>query len=117
MHWCLNVVTGPEGRGEAVLIRALEPLAGLDAMARRRGVADPRLLCAGPGRLTQALGIDGGDDGAWLLGGGRLLLRAESLRTGETVLAGPRIGITKAVDWPRRFVIAESRWVSRRMRG
>jgi DNA-3-methyladenine glycosylase len=117
VHWCLNVVTGPEGRGEAVLIRALEPLAGQEVMVGRRGLAEPGSLCAGPGRLTQALGIDGADNGAWLFGGGRLTLHPAPLRAGESVLVGPRIGITKAADWPRRFLIAGSPWVSRGMRG
>ena len=64
IHWCANVVCERPGRGAGVLLRALEPTHGLDRMRERRGVVDERLLCAGPGRLTQALGLTGADDGA-----------------------------------------------------
>lgn len=108
-HWCVNVVGGSEP-GAAVLIRALEPAAGLDRMAERRGVADPRLLCAGPGRLAQALGITGALDGAPLAEPPFALLP----RAAEPGLAaGPRIGITKAADLPWRFGLAGSRFLSR----
>ena len=63
IHWCLNVVCEAEGSASAVLIRALEPTAGLDVMRERRGVEEPRLLCSGPGRLCQALGLTGEHDG------------------------------------------------------
>ncbi|HYK78052.1 MAG TPA: DNA-3-methyladenine glycosylase [Micropepsaceae bacterium] len=108
VHWCLNFVCGGGG---AALIRALEPIAGLDAMQARRGPVKPNQLCAGPGRLTQALGITGALDG-------KPLDRAPFLlkpRTGTAeILVGPRIGITRAVELPWRFGMAGSRFVSRR---
>lgn len=110
MHWCLNVVCGAIGHGAAVLIRALEPTDGLETMAARRGLSDPRLLCAGPGRLCQALGIDRRHDGL------PLTEPPFDLDIGEpaaAVVTGPRIGITKAADWPWRFGLAGSRFLSR----
>ena len=109
VHWCLNFVCG--GGGGAALIRALEPLAGLEAMKRRRGPVKPKQLCAGPGRLTQALGITGALDGK-PLDKPPFLLKP---RTGNAeILVGPRIGITRAVEMPWRFGMAGSRFVSRR---
>jgi DNA-3-methyladenine glycosylase len=109
LHWCMNIVGGSEP-GAAVLLRAIEPLAGLDVMADRRGLATPRLLCAGPGRLCQALGITGAMDGAPLDAPPLALLP----RTTEPpILVGPRIGISKAVDQPWRFGLAGSRYLSR----
>ena len=108
VHWCLNFVCGG---GSAALIRALEPLAGLEAMKRRRGPVKPNQLCAGPGRLTQALGITGALDGK-PLDKPPFLLKP---RTGPAeILVGPRIGITRAVELPWRFGLAGSRFVSRR---
>lgn len=113
IHWCFNLVCGPPGRGEAVLVRALEPLAGLERMrARRGGVAD-RLLCAGPGRLCQALGLDRGHDGLPLW---RPPFELRAASVPAAVLAGPRIGISRAVERPWRFVLAGSRFLSRPMR-
>lgn len=107
LHWCLNFVCLP---GSAVLIRALAPERGLEAMAARRGDVPPRLLCAGPGRLTQALGIDVALDGAPLSREPFLL----TPRTAEPALvAGPRIGITKAADRPWRFGLAGAPSLSR----
>lgn len=94
MHWCLNVVGLP---GHAVLIRALEPLTGLEAMQARRGPGRP--LCAGPGMLAQALGITGADDHR-PFGAPNFQL---ALDPPARWLTGPRIGITKAADWPRRY--------------
>ncbi len=110
MHWCLNFVCRP---GSAVLIRALEPTTGIDAMVARRGRADPRLLCAGPGRLCQALGVDRDLDGAALDSPPFSLLAAK-----EPALlhAGARIGITRAVDTPWRFCLAGSRFLSKPVR-
>ncbi len=110
LHWCLNVVCEPEGRGAAVLLRALAPSGGLEVMrARRGGVAD-RLLCSGPGRLTQALGIDGRLDGAPFDGAPLAVLpRAGAVE----VVAGPRIGITRAVERPWRYGLAGSPHLSR----
>lgn len=111
-HWCANVVTERDGYPSAVLLRALEPLAGLDAMRRRRGTRDPRLLCSGPGRLCEALGITGGMDGE-SLAGPRIRICRPSGRRGSRIVAGPRIGITRATDWPFRFYLERSAWVSR----
>lgn len=101
VHWCANVVCGETGVGAGVLLRALEPTHGVDTMRLRRGVDDLRLLCSGPGRLTQALGIGPDDDGA-LLDGSRFVLRPP--KEAVAVEVTPRIGISKAVDVPWRFV-------------
>ncbi len=109
VHWCANVVTGRPGEGAAVLLRALEPTHGVDAMRVRRGVADDRLLCAGPGRLTQALAITGAHDGARL---DRPPFTLAPPGAPVDVAATPRVGISKAVDRPWRFVVRDCRWVS-----
>jgi DNA-3-methyladenine glycosylase len=108
IHRCLNAVTL---RGSAVLLRAVEPLEGLDAMARRRGLDDPRLLCAGPGRLCQAFAIELDDDGADLCAGRGLWL-AEAEPAPE-VTATRRVGVTDAADRLCRFVEAGNRFASR----
>jgi DNA-3-methyladenine glycosylase len=110
IHWCLNFVCEPKGSAAAVLIRAIEPTAGLAAMRRRRGTADVRLLCSGPGRVCTALGITGAHYG--------LPLDAPPFaifaRTGAVdVVAGPRIGITKAADLPWRYGEKGSRFLSK----
>ena len=109
-HWCLNMVCAPVG---GVLIRALEPTDGLGLMTERRGTADRRLLCSGPGRLCQALAITGAHD--------HLPLDQPpfDLQAGErpVVVAGPRIGLSKAVDTPWRFGAAGSRFLSHPFRG
>lgn len=110
IHWCANLVCGPAGTASAVLIRALEPTAGLDRMRARRGVASDRLLCAGPGRLCQALGIDGTFDGA-RIGGERV--RLVHGRRPERIAVGPRIGLSVATDRPWRRGEAGSRYLSR----
>jgi len=111
IHWCLNFVCEPEGSASAVLVRAIEPEAGLAAMRRRRGMADERLLCAGPGRVCEALGITGAHNGLALDAAPFELFA----RTGAVeVVAGPRIGITKAVDKPWRYGLKGSRFLSRR---
>jgi DNA-3-methyladenine glycosylase len=113
IHWCVNFVCRPEGVADAVLIRALEPTHGLGEMKRRRGVENERLLCAGPGRLCQALGITGAHDGLPL---DRPPFRLEQ-RTEEPELArGPRVGITRAADLPWRYGLAGSRYLSRALR-
>lgn len=112
VHWCMNVVTGNEGVGEAVLLRALEPIAGLEAMRRRRPGALDRDLCRGPGRLTAALGITGALDRCELTEGGVWICGAH-VRTGE-VLARPRIGVTRGADRLWRFCLSGSRLLSRR---
>ncbi len=113
IHWCVNFVCEPEGSASAVLIRALMPTAGIEAMRRRRGVADDRLLCAGPGRLCQALAITGALDGAAL----ERPPFALSARTGPVeIVAGPRIGITRASELPWRYGLKGSRFLSRPFR-
>jgi DNA-3-methyladenine glycosylase len=110
IHWCLNFVCEPQGSASAVLIRALEPMQGVAAMRRRRGVRDERLLCAGPGRLCQALGITAAHDGL------ALDRPPFELRAGDgrmEIAIGPRIGITKAADIPWRYGLRDSRFVSK----
>lgn len=104
MHWCVNAVTEREGHPSAVLIRALEPLEGLPCMRRRRGRVPDARLCAGPGMLCQALGITGRMSGAALDGARIGIYRGK--RTTRRIVATPRVGISRAVDWPLRFVLA-----------
>jgi DNA-3-methyladenine glycosylase len=113
MHWCFNAVTEKEGYPAAVLIRALEPVAGIEAMCHRRHVSDRKQLCSGPARLCQALSIDGSMNGESLVNGP---IRIAQTRTGRRVpiQVGPRIGISKATSWPLRFVERGSPWISRR---
>lgn len=113
IHWCLNMVCGEDGVPEAVLVRALEPTHGLDRMRERRGLDDPRLLCAGPGRLCQALGITGEEDGL------RLDEPPFELRppeAGAEIVRGPRVGISRAAELPWRYGEAGSPFLSRGLR-
>jgi len=112
MHWCLNAVTEPEEVPAAVLIRALEPVEGIAIMRRRRGDVADRALCAGPARLCKALGITGREDGTSLQRGRIRIMKAARPKASR-VVAGPRVGITRAADWPLRFYFAGSPWVSR----
>jgi DNA-3-methyladenine glycosylase len=112
IHSLFNVVAEPEGEAAAVLIRALEPTADLDAMQARRGTRPETDLCSGPGKLTEALGIELDSDGADLSADPFLLSPPEPEWHGE-VITGPRVGITKAVDLPWRFSLAGSSYVSR----
>ena len=110
IHWCLNFVCEADGSASAVLIRALEPDEGVARMRRRRRVTDLRLLCSGPGRLCEALGITGAHNGM-ALDRPPFALRA---RAGPVdIFVGPRIGISKAVEQPWRFGLAGSRFLSR----
>lgn len=109
LHWCVNVVCEPDGTGAAVLLRALEPTAGLDEMRARRGVHAERDLCSGPGKLTQALGISEGDDGHWI---GRPPFALRPPATPPDVETTPRVGITKAAALPWRYLIRETPWAS-----
>jgi DNA-3-methyladenine glycosylase len=110
IHWCLNFVCREKGHGAGVLIRAIEPLQGLDVMRERRGLDDVRLLCAGPGRVGQALGITREFNGFALdKPPFQVLAAAHNMK----VMHGPRIGISKAVDVPWRFGLAGSRFLSR----
>jgi DNA-3-methyladenine glycosylase len=114
LHWCLNAVCGEPPSGEAVLIRALEPLAGLDLMRDRRGVSDPRRLCAGPGCVTQALGITGALNGKSLSERPfAVAARTQSVR----IVQGVRVGITRAAELPLRFGQADSLFLSRPIPG
>ncbi|NJO53633.1 MAG: DNA-3-methyladenine glycosylase [Bacteroidales bacterium] len=110
IHWCLNFVCEPETVASAVLIRAIEPTIGLEAMQARRGLSDPRLLCAGPGRLCQALGITRALDHARLDAPPFLLLPSPARML---IVTGPRIGITKAAEQPWRYGLAGSRFLSK----
>jgi DNA-3-methyladenine glycosylase len=112
MHWCLNAVTERPGFPAAVLIRALEPLEGLATMRRRRGGVPDRQLCSGPARLCQALGVSGREDGIPLTRGRLRVVQAPS-RQRYAIMMTARIGITRAADWPLRFLIEDSPWVSR----
>jgi DNA-3-methyladenine glycosylase len=118
VHWCVNIVCEPEGSASAVLIRALMPAVGLAVMRRRRGVTAKgadcnRLLCAGPGRLCQALAITGADDGA-AIAETRFTLLARTAPA--EIVAGPRIGISKAADLPWRYGLKGSQFLSRPFR-
>ena len=110
IHWCLNFVCEQEGTPNAVLIRALEPIHGLEQMRARRRLHDDRLLCAGPGRLCQALGLTGAHDGLPLDRPPFLLLAREE-RPGFAAV--PRVGITKAAELPWRYAVTGSRYLSR----
>jgi DNA-3-methyladenine glycosylase len=110
IHWCANVVCGAEGTGAAVLLRALEPTAGLEVMQARRGVDDIRVLAAGPGRLTQALGISDAHDGRDLRSAPFVV---EPPAQQAAVVASPRIGITRATELRWRYSLAGSTFVSR----
>ena len=110
IHWCINFVCEREGSASAVLIRALQPTQGIPMMRRRRGLRDERALCSGPGKLTQALGIT-------IAHGGLPLDRppiALHARTGTPeIVAGVRIGLTKAVELPWRYGLKDSKFLSR----
>ncbi len=110
IHWCLNFVCREAGHGAGVLIRALEPTTGIPAMIERRHQQDPRVLCSGPGRLGQALGVTRALNGKRLDTAPFHLTAATRM---PRVVFGPRIGISKAVDRPWRFGLAGSRYVSR----
>ncbi len=110
LHWCANVVCEPEGAGAAVLLRAIAPVCGLEIMRARRGEVADRLLGSGPGRLCQALGIDGAMNGTSLIDGPVRIMPGEPARD---VLVGPRIGISVAVEQPWRLGLAGSPHLSR----
>lgn len=114
MHWCMNLVCDGEGKASAVLLRALEPTAGLDAMAARRGTADSRLLCSGPGRLCQALGITREHDGLAL---DRPPFELVAPSGPIAVVRDVRIGISRATELEWRYGLAGSRFVSRGFSG
>ena len=113
LHWCANIVCEKAGRGAALLLRALEPTHGLDLMRERRGLAEPRLLCAGPGRLTQALALTDQHNRADLAAPPFELVAPVAPSEVERTT---RIGISKAVEQPWRYVERGSRWSSRARR-
>ncbi len=116
MHWCSNLVCQEIGLASAVLLRAAQPVKGLSVMRRRRGGVPDRQLCSGPGKLCQALGIDRGLDGAQMADS-QVIVRPPQRREEIAVTVTPRVGITKAADWPLRFHLAGSPWVSRKEKG
>ncbi|WP_022719684.1 DNA-3-methyladenine glycosylase [Rhodopseudomonas sp. B29] len=110
IHWCVNFVCEAEGSASAVLVRALEPTHGLAAMRKRRGLEDERTLCSGPGKLTQGLGITIAHNALPLDAAPFAIHR----RTADSdIVTGPRIGITKAADYPWRFGLKGSRFLSK----
>jgi len=109
IHWCLNVVVGPDP-GSAVLIRAIEPTAGLDIMRQRRGVEEARQLCSGPGKLCQAMAVTRAHDGL-KIDAAPFALAPPAHR--PKLVTGPRIGISRGTDLPWRFGLAGSRFLSR----
>jgi DNA-3-methyladenine glycosylase len=114
IHWCLNFVCEEEGSASAVLLRALEPVFGVELMRARRRLGDPRLLAAGPGRLCQALGVTRDHDGLPL---DEPPFELRERETEPEIDRGPRIGISRATELPWRFGIANSRFLSRPMPG
>jgi DNA-3-methyladenine glycosylase len=113
IHWCLNFVCEDEGSASAILVRAIEPREGLPLMRRRRGIAEPRLLCSGPGRLCEALGVTGAHNGM-ALDRPPFELRASMVE--QNVAIGVRIGITKAAERPWRYGLKGSRFLSKPFR-
>jgi DNA-3-methyladenine glycosylase len=113
IHWCLNFVCEQAGSASAVLIRALEPRQGLEVMRARRSLDDARLLCAGPGRLCQALGITDAHDGLPL---DRPPFEVRPREVEPEIVSGARVGITKAAEQPWRYGLAGSRYLSRALR-
>jgi DNA-3-methyladenine glycosylase len=114
IHWCLNFVCEEEGSASAVLIRALVPTEGLSLMRRRRGVADERALCSGPGKLCEALGVTLRHNGLAL---DRAPFELRMRREKPDIVAGPRIGISKAVERPWRFGLRGSKFLSKPFSG
>ena len=110
IHWCLNFVCEPAGSASAVLIRALEPTEGLARMRRRRGLSEERLLCSGPGRLAEALGVTHAHNGLAL---DRAPFELYARTEKPDIAVGVRIGITKAAELPWRYGIAGSRYLSK----
>ncbi len=114
IHWCANLVCEAEGTASAVLLRSLEPVEGIELMRERRGRLDDRELCAGPGRLCQALGITRENLDGRMMPGSPVVVLSSPDRLPFEVHTTPRIGITKAADWPLRFTVAGNPHVSGR---
>jgi DNA-3-methyladenine glycosylase len=113
IHWCANLVCEAEGTASAVLLRALEPVEEIATMRRRRGRVDDRELCSGPGKLCQALGITRDLDGK-MMPASEVLVLTPTVALPVEVAVTPRIGITKAADWPLRFLVPGNPHVSGR---
>ncbi len=112
MHFCMNVVTGRDGVGSAVLLRAAEPIEGLDAMAQRRGTDDPRRLCSGPARWTQAFGIGRADDGRDLVHGREVYLLEGEPIPPRRIERTTRVGVTVGVERRWRYLVRRDAFVS-----
>jgi DNA-3-methyladenine glycosylase len=113
VHWCANVVCGDEGYGAGVLLRAAEPMEGVELMRAARGKDAVQQLCSGPGRLAQAFGINRSYDGTDVTGSGLLTIFDDGYRPSD-VVACPRIGLTKNAEAPLRFLVADSVHLSKR---
>jgi len=116
-HACMNVVTGRVGEGAAVLLRAAEPLEGVDEMRRLRGRESIHELCSGPGKLCEAFGIDRSSDGVDLVTDGSLWVAAGEPESSQRIATGPRIGISVATARPWRYAVRDDPWVSPGRRG
>jgi len=112
VHWCANLVCGPQGYGAGVLLRAAEPLEGIDLMRNARGRDSLRDLCSGPGRLAQAFGISRALDGSDATGTGVISLLDDGAQP-DAIVACPRVGISKNTHALLRFVVAGSRYLSK----
>jgi DNA-3-methyladenine glycosylase len=113
MHHCMNAVTGRVGEGMAVLLRAAEPIDGVDVMRAMRGREPVRELCAGPAKLCQAFGVDRSFDGADLVRGHDLWIADGTPVPRARIVAGPRVGIRVGTEYPWRFSVAGDPFVSR----
>lgn len=116
MHYCMNVVTEPEGIGAAVLIRAVEPIEGLALMARRRGTDQPKNFSSGPGKVCQALGLTPRMQGANLMTSRQIWLEPQRTQEDLTICCSTRIGISKGTAYEWRFYLDDNPWVSRNPR-
>ncbi|GGA02115.1 DNA-3-methyladenine glycosylase [Dyella caseinilytica] len=115
MHWCGNVVCGDDGNGWAVLIRALQPVAGLDLMyAARSRAKNDRQLCNGPARLAQAMSINGAQDGGDLVNGDAYVLVDDGTPAPKRPVQTTRIGLSKAAEYPWRWYVADSPYISKK---
>ena len=111
-HFCSNVVTGSDGHGSAVLLRAAEPLGGLEVMASHRGMDRPRLLCSGPARLTQAFAIARADDGTDLVRDASLFLLSGEPLLGRAIARSTRVGVSVGIERRWRYFERGSAFVS-----
>lgn len=114
MHYCLNTAAAEAGTGAGVLLRAVEPLRGIEIMQARRRTTIPTNLCSGPGKLTQAFGITAAHNGISLFSPPLFILDAHQELRSEQIVAAPRVGITKATEKPWRFYIKDNKYISRK---